>query len=512
MTNNKFKKAVGIFMVLLLSGCSTSGFKSAQRDAKAVTQTTEDMFSSVKKSAPPIVIESSRAWLNKKSIDHKEGPESRPKVFGEKIEILFKSRASILNISDIITRQTGVKIIYAPEINADVLVPFLQNDFRHNDTLASLLDKLTSRTSMSWRYSGNQVEMYKFDTRVFHLAALPGTTEFKAGIGTKSQSSASSGSATVGASSNSGHELKIENKVKFWESIEAQIKQMLTPDGKMSFSESTSSVTVTDTQVALSKVDAYIKGINENKQKQVFVMVEVYSVDSAESDRSGVNWGVVYNNISKNYKVSFANGEQSSNGISGLSSMLIDPSISPVDGLTVQGAVLDALSTQGSSSLVTSVSATTVSGEPVPVHVTKEVTYLASSTTTATSNGTMTTLNPGSITTGFSMNIFPKVMGSDSIFMQAAIDISSLDAMKSITSNSSTIQMPERSIRSVLQKLYIKPGQTLVLGGFQRVEDGFSEGSIGDLPVGAGGNRASSKKRTTLVIMITPQLISHKIQ
>ena len=171
-------------------------------------------------------------------------------------------------------------------------------------------------------------------------------------------------------------------------------------------------------------------------------------------------------------------------------------------------AVISALQSVSRVSLMTSASVYTLNNQPVPVQVAKQTSYLASIMNTLTPNvGSTTALTPGVVTSGFNMNLLPHILEDNTVLLQYAVDISSLLALRSATSNGSTIQIPELETRNFLQRVSLRSGETLVLSGFEQTNDNMDRrGALAaDNPMLGGGANAS-RTHDQIVVLITPVL------
>ncbi len=169
-------------------------------------------------------------------------------------------------------------------------------------------------------------------------------------------------------------------------------------------------------------------------------------------------------------------------------------------------ALINALSGQGHVSQVTSASLTTLNNQSAPLQVGRQTTYLASSTTTVTQGaGATTTLQPGLLTTGFSMTIVPHILERGRLMLQYAIDISSLLNMYTVNSNNSSIQAPDVDTRNFLQRVMLQTGDTLVMTGFEQNTLNTNLSGMGNANNSMlGGGVNGKRNRSVLVILIQP--------
>jgi type IVB pilus formation R64 PilN family outer membrane protein len=266
-------------------------------------------------------------------------------------------------------------------------------------------------------------------------------------------------------------------------------------------------VVVKTTPNRLSEVDDFMKKINETMLRQVFVEYKVYSVSISNSEQYGLNWDAIYSSIGENLSAGFSSGVTSTVGAGNFAFNILERG-----NWAGTSAFIEALKTQGNVSQVTSSSATTLNHQPVPIQVGRTQAYLKSSSTTIIDTQTTTTLEPGTISTGFSMNMVPNIMNAETLLLQFGIDISSLIGIESISSGDSTIQTPEIESRNFVQRVKLNSGDTLIVSGFEQSNLGSKRSQVGfdDMDPNVnplGGSTSSDELRTALVIVVQPFIL-----
>jgi type IVB pilus formation R64 PilN family outer membrane protein len=175
--------------------------------------------------------------------------------------------------------------------------------------------------------------------------------------------------------------------------------------------------------------------------------------------------------------------------------------------------MFNALQEYGRVDVLTTANAMTVNRQPVPVAITQQTGYLAEITPAPAgasgSVGGTPGLTPGTVTTGFILNLLPTILDSNSILLQFAMGISSLDALTTQSSGSGanleSIQTPTISSTDFLQKVALRPGETLILSGYERRAGQYDKRTLTDkAPVGLGGSFNGNTDREAVVILVTP--------
>lgn len=395
----------------------------------------------------------------------------------------------------------------APAGQINAASPFSAN---YSGSIAGFMNLVSAYYGVSWKSEASGLRFYVMESKTFRIAALPGDTRLNSSVDAASNASAgssgSSGATQSGASTNSTG-VKFDG-LSVWTALESGIKQMLSKNGRVVASPATGTVTVTDTPSVMLTVTDFIKEQNLSLNRQVSVNVRILSVELNDSDNYGINWNAVYANltaVSNPYSIALSTAFPTATGAGNL--VLSAPSTS-ASRWAGSSAMISALSTQGRVSELTSSTLVTLNNQPSPVNVGRRISYLASSATTlAATAGSTTTLTPGAIQTGFSMTLVPHIMDNRELLLQYSIDISSLLALNTISSNGSTIQTPDISTSNFIQRVRLKTGDTLVVAGFDQDNLSAVADGIGSAQNVALGSRTGKTKRTMLVVLIQPNLV-----
>ena len=161
--------------------------------------------------------------------------------------------------------------------------------------------------------------------------------------------------------------------------------------------------------------------------------------------------------------------------------------------------LLQALSEWGETSIVTSATGVILNGQPFPIQDVNRTTYLAETEVNQVANaGASVSLTPGTVTTGFSMQVVPQILEHDQLLLQYGFSLSSLTRLVELSSGEQSIQGPDVDERSFSQRSRMPLGSTLVIAGFQRDEDS-SDRRAG----GTGVSRATNQSKTMVFVTIT---------
>lgn len=390
-------------------------------------------------------------------------------------------------------------------------------DIKYDGDFPGLLDAVTNRLRVSWKVVDGAVSIIYLDTRTFRLFSQPysydDNTTVQSGTTTNTGASGGTGGAAggIGGSSGSNQMTTITMKSNRWDDIDKSVKQMLTPSvGRAQGSPSTGTYTVTDLPEVLDFIGLYFDAENKSLTKQITFNVKVLSVTLTNSNNLGIDWTLVYQSLGKSYGVSLTNiTPKDPAAIMATASVLSTATAGGAARFAGSTAVISALAQQGRVSDLMSPTVTTLNHHTVPVQIGSQISYIAQAQMTATAQvGSTTSLIPGTVTTGFNMRLTPYVMPDDQILLDTSLNVSALLRIRSVTSGGTTIEVPEVENRIFSQTARLHPGETLILSGFEQINNTSNKSGAGDPSnIIFGGSVQSSTNRSVVVILITPNLM-----
>lgn len=373
-------------------------------------------------------------------------------------------------------------------------------------SLSGLLDSVSSRLGISWRYENGRITFFYLETRTFPIAFMDSKAEFNSKVVSGTTSTAGSAGSQAGSAvtgdANTSQTTTVAIKSSLYADLQDAIKTMLTPNsGRLFLSSGT--LTVTDTPQVLDAVGEFVKGRNRELNRQVVLNVEVLSVQKTSKDQLGIDWDAVFSSGSIGLSLASAFANAGDSAMSG--------GISIVDGkLAGSKGFIKALSEQAKVSVVTQQSSTTTNMTPLPMQVAEQEDYVSQVTTDSTANvGTSTSITPATITTGFNMTLLPYIMpDSENLQLQFSMSLSDTPTRRTFTSGQSSVELLNTKLKNVNQRVNMKSGQTIILSGFQQANrTGDKQGVGTPWFFGLGGGQNSQEDNTMLVILITPVIL-----
>ncbi len=415
-------------------------------------------------------------------------------------------------------------------------------NFEHKGSGKALLDELAAKAHVSWRFNpvSQSIEFFRFETKTFSVFLPAGLKSVSAGISlagvsaTGGSTGLSGGtlSSTQGASGAGNVSVSQALSINPWGSIMEGVKAILnegnassglnanTPNpsnassaaglaGGMPLGQSgpvtvsgasaianpeLAMITVTARPGVLSRVERYIDSINERFAHNVMIDVKIFSVALDEQNSLGFGLNMLYSKLGQlGVNVSTPSPLRAGVDTPGIVTLSPSAGASNWSGSTF---VAQALSQWGKVSLQRQGQVLAVNGQPSPIQVANEISFVASSSTTSSANvGAVITQNTGSKVVGFTANFLPLILGDNRILLSYQMQISSLASP--LTPNAQGIQTPNVASQSLQQQAFVNDGQAIVLFGYDEQRAGVDWATTF-----VGHSKTNSQSRQMMVIVL----------
>lgn len=392
------------------------------------------------------------------------------------------------------------------ESNAPIKMPI-----QFDGKLKYLLDNVIGYHGAFWKFEDGRVYVFRLETKTYELITSPGRISVSNQISNENETGSGATGGEAGDSSVSGHQ-KANHDFEFdlWEKIVGNIATMLSDKGKVASTQSSGTISVTDTPSIHAEVRAYMDQINDRLARQVAISVKVYSFTINDTDRFGYSLKAAFEDMEGEFggTVEGIKTTDITNPAGLLSAAILekdesaddyDPTVQQWEG---SEAIIRALDKQGNVRLITSGSGIVMNNQPLPIQNTSRVGYLKKSEISQGETSTTSALESGTVTTGFSLTATPHILENNEVVLQYNITLSKLDNLKVIESNGSKIQTPEISSRNFMQQARLKMGETLFLAGFQTQSDEYDNTSSAKGLLGWQKNGATFQEMVLVSITI----------
>ncbi len=431
------------------------------------------------------VTQNNPAWLNQ-----------HVNVHGRNLSIDFLTNRIVVN--------AGANVAYDTGTNPNQMA-----SIDYAGTVRGALNNLAQNTGYNYTINGNTILWSAFVTKTFDISFMPGSSQYLMGqqASTVASSSAAS-SSNVSASAPDSQYSTLQGTLSVWQDLQNTIKSMLSADGKVIVSQATTTITVRDHPENVREVQEYLTSMNKDLSRQVALQVQVLQINLKKAFQYGVDWNL----IKKQFKTSGSLVDTLGDDLSplGKGASLANFKVGLFNGED-RKFFIQALQQQGDVSVVTQPRVITLNNQVARIAITTQKTYLASVTTTTTggsTNAVQTSLNPGSVTTGFTMYVLPKIIGSE-VLLQLTSELSNLDSMVELKSStgddSNVINAPTVSAKSFNQRSMVPSSSTLVLAGFRQINNEANKASMfGIEPLGGKG---AQQINSETIVLITPVVV-----
>lgn len=537
-----------------LTGCAAT--KSAEKDLKQTLANSKDIYEGAQPRSTASVLDNTRDknanfakvqknWVNPNPIPKdfiNKKAERLPAFFQQKVSYTMPGSVSLVEIISEIKRTQKINVFMAQDIyhssvslgqvigntedgkNVNDSSPLRISDFVvSNVTLQESLDFLASKANISWKWTGEEIEFFRYETKTYTINLLPGVTSMNSSVNLSSESEASSSSSSSGSSessgatatNNSGSEqagntsssatqgVTRSSTMDSWADVTKYLLPLMSSKGKLAVMETTGVITITDTPDVHRKVGQAVKSLNNVLSKQIMLKVDIYSVTLSDADDYGLDLNLAFKG-SDRWGFSFS----SVSGSGGTSTGTLNFNGS---NRWQAGAVLKALSTVGQASIVNQFNVATLNGQPTPIGNNRKIPYISGIEVAVDANGNpMQSIETAAVYQGISMNITPKLLPNGKILIEYAMNMSDLLGFETLSTGgdpatSQSLSLPNTTLNNILQRAAVKSGQAMVLSGFkQRVNSSTRRGiPTPNTPLLGGGVNAETREQY-LVVVVTP--------
>lgn len=394
-------------------------------------------------------------------------------------------------------------------------------DVAFSGPVTRLLDIVTTRLGVSWKFEQGAIHIFYLKTRRFDLdttnARYALKNSQKSGLSTQSGNNSPGSNASGGISGSSGSDTvqTTEMSNDIYGDIEKTVESMLTPGvGRVSLNQTSGVVVVTDVPDVVRHIGDYLDDENRKLSKQILFKIVIYTITSEVSDNLGIDWDIIFKSLSGQYGISLS-------GPSGTGSEMARGGFDILNTATGKAAqfagsrfLLQALSKQANVTDTKTLNLMTTNLATAGLLVGKQTAYLQRTSVTSLGGGSnsrpVQALEPGQITTGTNIVIKPRVMANnEKIMLTMMMDISSLSKLRKIESadGKESIEAPDTDSRAIPYRIWLKPGETIIMSGFEQiVKNGSKQGVGSPGNIFSGGSWSGSDKKESFVITITPIL------
>lgn len=497
-------------MLVFLSGCST--FREAD---KGIAQTSKDSERLLKQSSPKqnrLIEIVDNYWVSTKEAAPKAA-DLLPPVFKQREVVRAEGVPFAWLISNIVNKHS-IPIVYSSSVQRDLTVSV---DFRGD--LAGALNAVANATTYRWEYKDGNIFWDDLDTRAWSVPMTPGASNYLSRVGgavTTAIQGATEGSTTSTANGGGGDSTGTGNaqrtarqsdSIDVWKDMTESVQKLLSRRGTVTVSQSTSTISVRDYPDRLQAIDAFIKNFINEVSRQVYVQVEVIEVRLNKDASYGIDWEVVKNSLN-GIGVGLTTTNTGQVFPKAFTSPVLTLSGNEANSWNGSKAMIKALETQGDVSVRTQPRIITMNNQVAALQIGSEVGYLAKSETTVVQGaGATTALTPGVAKSGFMMYLLPRIMPKNDVIMQMSVSVNNINNIRTVTSNGSSIEIPEITTRNFQQLTRLRSGESMVLAGFRQMNNDRKAAGIFSSVSWLFGAESAVNGRVDTILIITPYVL-----
>lgn len=517
----KYGLSFGVIAIIGACSISTSMDATLEREVEATTELKETAKVPTEVAPNDVVRVKDEIWLGDRSVVEYDGAPL-PANFETKegVTLISNRPITLFEIGDMISKVTSLSVRYAPSMEEDIQKAAEENEptpesmnahwaapgkmlVSYRGPLSGLLDEVSSRFGIWWRYEKNEIQFYKYITKTFVLYSLPTQQSLSNNIGGSSTDSGGGGSSSLTLDSKAEMEL--------WKNVEDSIKSMVAEDAKLSIDSGNGIISLTATPTDIKKVAKYVNEQNARLSRQVAISVKVLQVNLNDSDSFGLDLTAQWmdkHDKDRNFTLASAASIIGDDVTKNLG-------ISIMPGEWEVSAGIKALSKKNTVNLITSGTVTTMNNKPAPIQVVKKQNYISEITKT-NSGGEGDTYDISTeteeIETGFTMSVLPRILEHGRLMVMFNLTLSDLLELEKVIigeeADGQYIQNPIIESRGFSQEVVMKSGESLVLTGYERVENEATKTGVGSADNSLlGGSAIAGKTRSILVIILTPVVL-----
>lgn len=399
-------------------------------------------------------------------------------------------------------------------------------------SIAGLLDMVTAKDGVWWKYRRGAIHIFHMETETFSIPALNWSTDASGtimastgangaasggamggGINSMAPATGGTGMGTGGSNVSTGAtSIANTSKTNVWKGLQKTAETVAGPGAQVMADASMGTITVTGTPPEIRQVRQWVRQLTRALSRQVAITIHVYNVQVNGEQNYGLNLSGAFKSLGKQYGVSLQSVAPPA--VSGntaplsLGANILSTATGALGQWSGSSVAVQALATLGHVTQVFSRSAVTQNGQPAPIQVAQQTTYLAESSSTQTANvGTTSGLIPGTVTTGFTALFLPRI-DDGYIYLGMNMTISNLVSIQTISNANGSIQAPTVDSSTFQQLAKLKAGQTLLLTGYSQAGGNTTRNGVGSpyFPLLGGGADASTQK-TMIAIVITARIL-----
>jgi type IVB pilus formation R64 PilN family outer membrane protein len=432
-------------------------------------------------------------------------------------------RVDLTTLAERITQATNIPVRIKPEalLPADHFLPRLTSTTGQTAStgmtqvqlpmgarpLPEVLDMISRRLGVLWRYHDRALEFYRTETRVFDVRSLTLSAHADARLGRTANSKS-------GGFDNSSRTSLVASDQHVLLAIQQRLEPFLTRSAIIAAQPGAStSIVITDTPEVLGEIARYLERENRIMTRRVRLIFEEITLVTNQEAEFGLDWDSLWEQgkVAASLTSTFAGAS-----IAGATAMVTARPSSVVRSQ----AVLKALSKYGTVLRHVTIPVLTLNRRPVTHAIRTTFSYIdqVKSTQTADNGSSVTRAGLGSVsvsqkeeTVGAFLTLVPDAQENGQILLSVAYDNTVAQPLKSLVVGepNSRLQIQQITIdgHGTVQQVALKAGQPMLISGFDSKHDESERTRLTpEAPLALGGRDRAKQGRTATLMIVTAQV------
>ncbi|MCM0035243.1 MAG: hypothetical protein NBV66_05595 [Burkholderiaceae bacterium] len=434
-----------------------------------------------------------------------------------------QGKVDLSMIAERITQATSIPVRIKPEalLPSDHFLPRLSTATAQNSgapaataqfpmgprPLPEVLDILTRRLGVLWRYHDRALEFYRTETRVFDVRALTLSSHADARLGRTANSK-------TGGFDNASRTSLVATDQHVLLAIKQRLEPFLTRAAIIAAQPGAStSIVVTDTPEVLGEISRYLEKENRILTRRVRLIFEEITLVTHQDAEFGLDWNTLWEQgkIAASLSSTLAGAT-----IAGATAKL---GVMPSAAIRSQ-AVLRALSKYGTVSRHVTIPVLTLNRRPVTHAVRTTFSYIDQVKSTQGPEMSLSSVRGGvgsvsvsqkEETVGAFLTLVPDAQENGQVLLSVAYDNTVAQPLKSVVVGDpgSQLQIQQITIdgHGTVQQIALQTGQPMLISGFDSTQDESEQSRLSpETPMLLGGANRAKQSRTATLIMVTAQV------
>ena len=394
-----------------------------------------------------------------------------------------------------------------------------------DQTLPQILKRISRQISLRYYLDGPNlvVELDKPFSRIYRIDYLNMSRTTKSSVGIKTALA----EGDEGASGDSSTIVENTSDNNFWDSLEANLQQLASPEGvsgTVISNRETGTISIRTTSAAHEDIQRFVDQLTRSARQQVLIEATVVEVTLNDDFQAGVDWSRIANGDGWSIGQNLLSATTDLTPLAG-AGPVIEASFFDSNSDRDLSAAIRALDAFGETSVMSSPKIMALNNQTSILKVADNTVYFeidATSNTSAGADAIVTQTFDTTVKTvpvGFVMNVTPFITADDEVILNIRPTLTRIlrfvnDPNPTLALAGVTNPIPEIQVREMESVLRVASGSTAVIGGLmQDTADTTDSGLPGlhdteDYGI-LFGTKTRKFRKTELVIFLRPRVLDN---